>query len=318
VVIKYYRELKVIICLNTSFQELTRFVENCLHEIRNNFKQFGILATSGVGMYEESLETLDKAFHTAKISLDKKFVMGKDIDIFFDRIAQSELTCETMDLHHEQFIKKLVQDIKYGNLDSLHKVLNAIENTIKRSRNPLNSAQVIITDIFYAIYNILNDLNLPADNLSRNPIKESLFIMNLETVDDISLHIKQYLIEIVHLINSGKQGKYHNLKVKTKEYVGKNYTRTSLSLCEVAEHCCLSQNYFTMIFKEVYDKTFIEYLTEIRIDKAKELLFLSDLKIYEISLRVGYENPSYFSTIFKKTTGFTPNDFRNNIKKNGN
>jgi two-component system response regulator YesN len=72
----------------------------------------------------------------------------------------------------------------------------------------------------------------------------------------------------------------------------------------------MSSCYFSVIFKKAAGVTFINYLTGLRISKAKKLLLNSNKKSYEISFQVGYDNPTYFSTVFKKMTGLTPIDFK--------
>ena len=72
----------------------------------------------------------------------------------------------------------------------------------------------------------------------------------------------------------------------------------------------ISPYYLSHLFKEELDITFIEYLTRVRIEEARRLLFQTSMSIQEITQRVGYVDPSYFSRVFKKVTGMTPNRYR--------
>lgn len=89
-----------------------------------------------------------------------------------------------------------------------------------------------------------------------------------------------------------------------------NHIRSNISLGKVAEQVGLSGNYLSFLFKKHFQITFIEYLTNIRIEKAKELLQDANKKIYEISLETGFKDESYFSRAFKKATGIGPNEYR--------
>ena len=71
-----------------------------------------------------------------------------------------------------------------------------------------------------------------------------------------------------------------------------------------------TQTYLSRLFKEKTGKNFVEYLTEVRIEHIKELLKNSDLKIVEICTMTGYDNPRYFSKVFKQATGMTPREYR--------
>lgn len=72
----------------------------------------------------------------------------------------------------------------------------------------------------------------------------------------------------------------------------------------------MSPSYFSSVFSKEMGKTFIEYLTEVRMEKAKQYLVCSSMKTSEISYEVGYKDPHYFSYIFKKTQGCTPKEYR--------
>ncbi|MBQ4901275.1 helix-turn-helix transcriptional regulator [Paenibacillus sp. Marseille-P2973] len=91
--------------------------------------------------------------------------------------------------------------------------------------------------------------------------------------------------------------------------MGENYDR-NLSLEEICTELSVSKNYFSYLFKRETGWNLWAYLTEIRLNKSKELLRTTDCKSYEIAYMVGYDNPSYFSKLFKKNTGMTPNEYR--------
>lgn len=101
------------------------------------------------------------------------------------------------------------------------------------------------------------------------------------------------------------------------QYITHHYHK-ALTLHELASSIYISDSYFSRIFKEKTGKKFIDYLTEIRIDKAKQLLEYTDLKTNEVSSSVGYPNARYFSQIFKKYTGFVPSEFKKKNVKHEN
>lgn len=98
--------------------------------------------------------------------------------------------------------------------------------------------------------------------------------------------------------------------IEAQEYMERNYAQKGLSFDEICRVLYISPSYLSRLIKRYLGKTFVDALTELRIEKAKQLLENSDLKTYEIAEAIGIGDPHYFSTIFKKTTGMTPSSYR--------
>ena len=97
-----------------------------------------------------------------------------------------------------------------------------------------------------------------------------------------------------------------------QEFLKEHYQH-DISLQEIADRFFLSREYISRKFKHEFNKTITDYLMKIRMEKAKQLLETSSLKIYEIAHYVGYQNEKYFSKVFKKLVGLTPIEYRNAI-----
>ncbi|WP_113928860.1 response regulator [Bacillus sp. P14.5] len=98
---------------------------------------------------------------------------------------------------------------------------------------------------------------------------------------------------------------------KALHYIHANYTE-ELTLQNVADHIHISRNYFSILFKRLMDQNFIDYVIELRVKKAKELLRQTSLKVYEVAANAGFNDVKYFSKLFKKVTGQSPGDYRLN------
>ncbi len=97
---------------------------------------------------------------------------------------------------------------------------------------------------------------------------------------------------------------------RAQAYIEDNFSRTDLTLQDVASHVTLSNNHFSTVFSQEMGLTFTEYLTRVRLDRAKQLLTSTAWRSAEISLAIGYNDPHYFSYLFKKQVGQTPRDYR--------
>jgi two-component system response regulator YesN len=97
---------------------------------------------------------------------------------------------------------------------------------------------------------------------------------------------------------------------QAKDYIDQHYMEPDLSLYEIASLVNLSSSHFSMVFSQETCQTFKEYLTTTRINKAKEMLRTTSLNSNDISYQVGFNDPHYFSYVFKKNTGISPTEFR--------
>src|SRR5262245_37037706 len=100
------------------------------------------------------------------------------------------------------------------------------------------------------------------------------------------------------------------LIAKARSYIDTSYADPDISLSQVAGQVLLSPTYFSVVFAPAVGETFIEYLTNVRIRRAIELLRTTSLTSSEIAYQVGYHNPRYFYSVFRKVVGLPPNEFR--------
>jgi len=122
---------------------------------------------------------------------------------------------------------------------------------------------------------------------------------------------------IVHTIKNAQElqkKKINRAIVNAKVFINENFSN-EITLEEVSKEVCVSTHYFSRLFKEETSENFIEYLTRVRLDRAKELMKNSDLSIKEICFKVGFADPNYFSHTFKKTEKLTPSEYIKNCKK---
>lgn len=104
--------------------------------------------------------------------------------------------------------------------------------------------------------------------------------------------------------------RYGEILRKACAYIDENHHRPEMTLHDVATHVAMSNNHFCTVFSQEMGKTFIGYLTDLRMDKAKALLLTTGMRSSDLATAVGYNDPHYFSYLFKKHAGLSPRAFR--------
>lgn len=134
-------------------------------------------------------------------------------------------------------------------------------------------------------------------------------IMQAEKNSDLKSWFVKKFGEACRNMVTKKEEHENQLVVKAQSYIQENFQK-DLSLDEVSRQLDLSPYYFSKLFKEETGSNFVEYVTGLRVARAKELLQQETLSMKEICVSVGYGDPNYFSRIFKKHTGVTPTEYR--------
>jgi two-component system, response regulator YesN len=118
------------------------------------------------------------------------------------------------------------------------------------------------------------------------------------------------LSAVIEYRDAHTSGRYQSVIVKAREYIDLNFSSADISLYSTAAHVGISPNHLSTVFAQETGENFIEYLTRVRIEKAKQLLSETSMKSADITCETGFSDPHYFSYIFKKNTGFSPREFR--------
>lgn len=202
----------------------------------------------------------------------------------------------------------------------------------KLSQGNEKESIVLFYDLFDTILNIYNNDSLKI----KNKLLEIVFLVNrlilnhakiteyteevffqkilyIEDMDDLKIYCKRIIEKVAKQICSLKEDNVGNITKKAKEYIKLNYKK-QINLEDVSQSINVSSQYLSRLFKAETGENFIDYLTSIRIEKAKDLLQKTDMSIKEICFQIGYSDPNYFSRLFKKMLGLTPTEYKDKLK----
>lgn len=172
-----------------------------------------------------------------------------------------------------------------------------------------------LADAKYYCYYLSTQCRLILDNYinqgeKRNSSNSMQNIVNhLFLLDEIKAYYKQFFLNLTNLLKPQSVYGGDDVVEKIKIYMQRNYQK-DLTQEFISHLFYLNRSYLSVLFKARTGQKFIDYLNEIRVEKAKDLLKNPDRKIYQVAKSVGYDNVKYFFRIFKKKTGLTPEQYR--------
>ena len=170
--------------------------------------------------------------------------------------------------------------------------------------------QYIIMDCYLCARTFLEELGMDMKNLPREVTDMEGTLKESHSMETLKERLVSLFKETMSLRDGQTASKYSQVLEEAMAFIRENYAKEEISLNTVASRVNISPSYFSSIFSQEMGVTFVEYLTSVRMERAKELLMCSNMKTSEIGYEVGYKDSHYFGYLFKKTVGCTPKEYR--------
>ncbi|NCB62066.1 MAG: response regulator [Clostridia bacterium] len=263
----------------------------------------GVTATIGLGRPCEKAEDLHESYAEAREAAEYKAATGAGKVIYIQDMERLERTPVEVDVHREQ---QLLSAIKFGSREQIELLVDQLLNETTTGL----SAQTRIIGILGLLLPIIQRYGLgESDMLGR---QEEWFSMLLENASKEKQ--REWLLTVCQrmsgCLDQRRISTAKRLVEEAERYVRENYQSTDLSVDRLCDHLHISQSYFSTIFKQETGRSYVQYLTDVRMEHAVELLRTTDDKTYLVAEKVGYDEPNYFSYVFKKRFGVSPSQFR--------
>ncbi len=285
-----------------SFQE--KISEKCkaIIDMMNSFMSIKVYA--GVSRRSKSVEEFKKAYDEAENALSNVFLDDKS-KIYFYKELKERKNIYTKDI--DKRVEEICYQIRKGEVEKSIKLFNELLEDQKR----INESADIIKN--YGIFiisrcqKILSDFDKNLYDLVNN-------YWNISNKIYSCIHVNQYEVIIKNIIE--KTAKYVN-KVSSKKnfiicecekYIDENFEKY-ITVSDIARNIGVTPSYLSRVFRDITGDTVISSINKKKLEKAKEHLKNTDMKIYEVADALGFENMTYFSHFFKKYTGVSPKDY---------
>lgn len=286
-----------------------------LEEIMKNYSTIAYFG--GIGQPVARLRELEESFGEAERALAARFTMELNRIISVDdiRMAQNVDTLDDIEITSFGEIEKtrtmLEKFLNNGVEDEIDEFVDVYINELpEENLKSVLMRQYIIMDAYIVMMSFCEKIEGIEGEMQAQSEELKNSMKTIQTVEEIKNYIRMLLKKIIGVRDTISGRRYSDIIEIAKDQIRKTYMSDEISLNTIAAEVGMSPSYFSSIFSKEMGKTFVEYLTEIRMDRAKELLMCSSMKTSEIGYEVGYKDPHYFSYIFKKTQNCTPKEFR--------
>ena len=201
---------------------------------------------------------------------------------------------------------------KNGTVEEVDSFLDELfQNIGEQNCKSLLYRQYVVMDLFFCATDFLENLEIDTEELPEECRDINQIVEKAGNAQSLRHQIGILFSETMMLRDGHSKKKYSKLLEDAKAFIDKNYKHDDMSLNMVAAQVNISPSYFSTIFSNEMGQTFVEYLTYVRLEKARELLMCSNMRTAEIGYEVGYKDSHYFSYIFKKVVGCSPKEYRN-------
>jgi two-component system response regulator YesN len=207
----------------------------------------------------------------------------------------------------DMFLTKL----KYASKKDIDSIINEYLGVIggNFSENEM-MAYLVLGEIILAASKLAESLGGDIRKIAPFSINREDFLHVTSSKELFFEKIKALLEALLEYRDAHTEGRYQSVIVKAREYIDQHFASEDISLYSTASHVGISPNHLSTVFAQETGENFIEYLTRVRIEKAKQLLKGTAMKNADIASETGFSDPHYFSYIFKKNTGLSPREFR--------
>ncbi|MFZ5966058.1 MAG: response regulator [Bacillota bacterium] len=275
-------------------------------EILNFVNHFmNIPISIGISERHTNPSEVQSAFREARKCLSHKFYDDGNIFVYSKFAACGHLPQETVT---HQYIDNIIKYIESGSTQQAVEILRELFEYQKNAAYPIEHIKTTSIVICSLCSRLLGNFHVNFCDIVRNGDTIYAYILNCESIKDL----RDTLETIIRTIGSSLSllSTQHSYIIsKVMAYIEENY-QSPIKLDMLADYVHVNSCYLSRLFSKETGTTLTETITRIRIEKAKELLVSNNSKTYEIASMVGFEDPSYFSCVFKKYTSLSPNQFR--------
>lgn len=281
---------------------------NLLNDIcKESRRLLDVSITIGVGRSCDTLQEINRSYQTSVDALGYRAIVGSGKAIYINDVEPVSRGKLQLDDKGEA---ELAGAIKFGPRELIEDVIRNLVARMDDAKVHARQYQVYMLSIVNCMIRLMQQYDL---NMSEMFDSENRYTDMMEGIycrEEFAERIIPVACRMNEALNRERDNTTKKVIREAKEYIRENYSNPELSVEMLCRHLHMSPAYFSTVFKKETGQTYVNYLTEVRLEKAVELLNETDDKTYMIARKVGYQEQNYFSYVFKKQYGVSPTKYR--------
>ena len=289
---------------NNSETGLINLLDDICKESR---RMLGVSITVGVGHSCDTLQEISRSYQTAVDALGYRGIVGGGRTIYINDVEpvnRGKLQFETKEE------AELTAVIKFGTKDQIGDMLRGFAARMDDAKVHANQYQVYMLTIVNCLIRLMQQYDLKMSDMFDSEEHYADIIKRICRRESFAEEMIPMACRMNEALDQARDNTTRKVIVEAKEFIQENYADPELSVDVLCRYLHMSPAYFSTVFKRETGQTYVNYLTEVRLQKAEELLEKTDDKTYEIAQKVGYQEQNYFSYVFKKRYGVSPTKYR--------
>jgi YesN/AraC family two-component response regulator len=303
----------IIVLLHTLVkgnEEGARIINEIEKEIEALSKENGYKYIIGVSDLFANLDELNLAYKQSRMATSRKIELGYGRIVFFTECKEAlTAALETEQKDIKVAVSQMIDMVCEGE-SSEGEVTDLVNLILIDPNKKIDSIQSLFIFLFSNLSMRMAGMGESFEKIAEEEIDIFKNIINSKTIPDIILYTSKILKSVSSYMGRKKLNKDDYIIKEILNILNHEY-REPITLTYLSDRVYLSPNYLRILFKEKMKISIQEYLTKLRMSKAKDLLKQTRYKVHEIGEMVGYENSTYFNIVFKNYIQMTPGEYRN-------
>lgn len=284
---------------------VTDFCQKILVALKTYFE---LSAIFGVSQIKEDLKQLPGALFEALTALEYYYYDSSAPVVFYE--GQQIHHSKARDFNINLFKKDMSAAVTQNNSEKLADIFNQVLGLFAENKPNKEQATSACINLYTYLYSALEVENNSYQDIFPYTINVAEHLNHFSSLSDILQWLQGFCDKLCRLLDDRKLTRSDTLVEQTRQYIEGHY-REKLALADIAESLNISAGHLSNTYRKFTGVTLSDYIAEVKIEKAKELIDTHQYLMYEISDQLGFDNAYYFSKVFKKVTGISPKQYEN-------